>query len=321
MNDDIEDVESKVRERVRKIREAVLLFPRVAHAVSEIRNLHNMGVTSHRSECIVLYGQSGAGKTHLLNFYRSEYPHRRVRIEDPSEPATSGTRIQDDVIFVETPSPATRKGLIDRIQAAMEPEPLPIRLTLVERRERLITMLRNSGISLLIVDEFQHLIDRRSRRVVQEASDLIKSLLNAAICPIVLSGTPEILEILREDSQLKSRVYSNPSLSPFEWDYLDDREQFFAYLTEIEESLNFEEASNLAEPHCAQRIHFASRGLIGETARLLSKSADIATRAGLSRISIDCLAQAFDYAWILSDAVPKNPFREAKLPTRQIDYR
>jgi hypothetical protein len=241
-------------------------------------------------------------------------------IKGDGDPARRGSFLKCEVAFAETPSPASRRALIDRIQECLEPEPLPIKMTLGQRRERLIKMMQKAEVKLLIIDEFQHLFDRRSQRIVQEAADLIKSLLNAAVCPIILSGTPDILKVLQEASQLKTRMYSSPKLSPFDWDDPDEQLLFCSYLVEVEKKLNFDEASNLADLDCARRIHYASNGLVGEVARLLIKAADTATRAGLSRITNDCLAAAVDYAWILDNSMPVNPFRAKNLPTRQIDF-
>lgn len=316
-----EAIEHKSRERAAALKNAFLMFPRVEHAYTEIRNLHRMGVPGPRAECIVLYGQSGAGKSHILKFYLGEHPTRKVPITDGKDPTKSGTRLQDEVVMVEAPSPASRRALIDRIQRAMQPEPLPIRLTLGERRERLVEMLQKAGTRLLIIDEFQHLIDHRSKRVILEASDLVKSLLNAAVCPIVLSGTPEILKILEADSQLRSRVYSIPSITPFDWDDPSDQEQFLGYLLEAEACLKFERTSGLSEPDCARRIHMVSGGLIGETQRLVSAAAEIATRADLPCISNECLALAVDRAWLQHKGKQGNPFRQVTVPARQVEYR
>lgn len=320
MSDDSFLIEQKIRERAQAIRGTVLFFPRVRHALQEIQTLHKRGVVGHRAECLVLYGPSGSGKTQLLQLYREQFkPHVVVRNSD-GDPAHHGSFMKSQVVFTETPSPASRRALIDRIQASMEPEPLPIKMTLGQRRERLIKMMEKAEVELLIIDEFQHLFDQRSQRIVQEAADLIKSLLNAATCPIVLSGTPDILKVLQEASQLKTRMYSSPALSAFDWDDPNEQLLFCSYLVEVEKKLAFEEDSNLADPDCAKRIHYASRGLVGEVARLLIKAADIATRAGLLHITNDCLAAAVDYAWILDNSVPVNPFRARNLPTRQIEY-
>lgn len=318
---ELASIEKMARDRAALLKNAFVMFPRMEHAYNEIRNLHQLGVPGPRAECIVLSGPSGSGKSHVLNFYRNEHPSERVPIRDADDPTKSGTRLRDEIVFVEAPSPASRRALIDKIQAAMQPEPLPVRLTLGERRERLIEMLRKADTKLLIIDEFQHLIDRRSKRVVLEASDLIKSLLNAAVCPIVLSGTPEILRILREDTQLKSRVYSLPALDPFDWEDPSERNQFIAYLTEAEDCLGFEEPSGLAALDCARRIHMVSGGLLGETSRLLTSASEIATRATLSCITNECLAQAVDRAWLMEKGKTANPFRSAKVPSRQVEYR
>lgn len=313
-------IDQKIRQCAQAVRGTVLLFPQVDHALKEIDVLHKRGVVGQRAECLVLHGVSGSGKTQLLQLYRQRFAPYIAQIVEDDDPARHESFLKSEVVFVETPSPASRTALIDRIQASLEPDPLWIKMTLGQRRERLIKMLQKAGVQLLIIDEFQHLFDRRSQRVVQEAADLIKSLLNAAVCPIVLAGTPDILKVLQEASQLKTRMYASPKLSPFSWDDPYDQNLFCSYLVEVERKLAFDEDSNLADLDCAKRIHYASRGLVGEVARLLIKAADTAIRAGLPRITNECLAAAVDYAWILDDNMPVNPFRAKSLPARQIEY-
>ncbi|WP_339828935.1 TniB family NTP-binding protein [uncultured Parvibaculum sp.] len=320
MTNDSVQIEQLTRKRAQAIREAVMLFPKVDHALKEINMLHKRGVVGERADCLVLYGESGAGKTQALQLYRQNFAPHIAQMAGNGDPAHRGSFLKSEVVFVETPSPASRRALIDRIQASLEPEPLSVKMTLGQRRERLIKMLEKAGVELLIIDEFQHLFDRKSQQIVQDAADLIKSLLNAAVCPIVLAGTPDILKVLQEATQLKNRMYSSPKLSTFNWDDPNEQHLFCSYLAEVEKKLAFDEDSNLADLDCAKRIHYASRGLIGEVARLLVKASDVATRAGLPRITNECLAAAIDYAWILDNSMPVNPFRQKTLPTRQIDY-
>lgn len=310
----------QTRERARKIRQTVLLFPQVDHVLKEIQAVHRKGVVGHRAECVVLHGPSGAGKTQILRLYCDQHPPQVVETEGPDGDTDRVSFRKNSVLLVETPSPASRSALIDRIQASLESEQLPLKTTLGQRRERLIKMVRKAKVELLIIDEFQHLFDKRSQRVVQEAADLVKSLLNAAVCPIVLAGTPDVLKILQEATQLKTRMYSCPGLAPFNWENPAEQHLFCSYLAEIERALQFSKDSNLADPDRARRIHYISRGLIGEVARLLAKASDIATDADMPCITNDCLAMAVDQAWLLDESIPVNPFRTKHLPSRQVDH-
>lgn len=115
-------------------------------------------------------------------------------------------------------------------------------------------------------------------------------------------------------------MYSCPGLAPFNWENPAEQHLFYSYLAEIERALQFSKDSNLADPDRARRIHYISRGLIGEVARLLIKASDIATDADMPCITNDCLAMAVDQAWLLDESIPVNPFRTKLLPSRQVDY-
>ena len=55
-----------------------------------------------------------------------------------------------------------------------------------ELYERLITLLKVVGIELLILDEIQVIIERRSAKVVTGIADLFKDLINDTEIPIIL---------------------------------------------------------------------------------------------------------------------------------------
>ncbi|MEG3807015.1 TniB family NTP-binding protein, partial [Aerococcus mictus] len=162
-------LEILARKRAETVRQTVLLFPQVQHALEEIRAVHQKGVIGTRAECVVISGPSGAGKSQLLRVYCNEHAPRVAQLNIAGDPARQATFTQREVLFVETPSPPSRAALIDRIQAGLESDLLPVRLSLTEKRERLVKMLEKAGVELLIIDEFQHLFDRRSRRVVQRS--------------------------------------------------------------------------------------------------------------------------------------------------------
>lgn len=44
---------------------------------------------------------------------------------------------------------------------------------------------------MLILDEFQHIIDSDTKRVIQKVADWIKGLVNTLKIPIILCGVPE----------------------------------------------------------------------------------------------------------------------------------
>lgn len=309
-----QDIGELLSFRARVLREPTVLFPAVSSLLERIENLVDRGVVGTRAECFPVVGPSGVGKSHALRYIESRYQNGEVKRSSTVNKDNFGLMRTAEVLFVETPSPASRKGLIDAMLAALDPQTISTRMTLAEQRSRLAAYLKKANVRLIIIDEFQHLIHAKNQKIVSEVADLVKSLLNEKICPIVLAGTEGVLTIMEETNQLRTRMYSREVLRPFSWHKPEEQEVFRQYLFEMENALEFEEPSDLGEERRAYKIYFATRGLVGETARLLDRAAEIATRAGLSSITDECLAIAIDRAWILDDKIPCNPFRVEKLP-------
>lgn len=155
--------------RARTIREPTVLFPSVVDLIDRIENLLKRGVVGTRAECFPVVGQSGVGKSHALRYLESKYQRKHVHRVSQVKPGNSGLMLDNEILYVETPSPATRKALIDEMLSALEPDAIPSKMkTIAAKRDRLLEIVRRANVRLIIVDEFQHLIDSKSQRIVME---------------------------------------------------------------------------------------------------------------------------------------------------------
>src|SRR3546814_6983095 len=106
-------------------------------------------------------------------------------------------------LIVECPAHATIKGLAETLLTALG-DPKPWRGSQQEMTQRVLYGLRLRRVSLIVLDEFQHLSNQvRSNYAAYETADWLKSLLNANICPILLVGTEAAASVLRVNEQLQ----------------------------------------------------------------------------------------------------------------------
>jgi hypothetical protein len=201
-------------------------------------------------------------------------------------------------------------------------DPAPSKGTAQSMTGRVQHLLRRRSVELVILDEFQHLIDRNrpGHLIAYDAADWIKSLLNARICPIVLSGIELSETILKANVQLHRRCMSVSRLEPMAFGTSDERRRFRAMLATFDQALPLDERSNLCNPDLAQRVHVATDGLIGRVSQLLISACRLAMRDGLSRLSANVLGDAWASSVTVSSesigtASPRmtNPFR-TKVP-------
>ena len=66
----------------------------------------------------------------------------------------------------------------------------PDRGSIEEKRIKLLELLRRCKTRLIILDEFQHLVERGTRPRIEAVADAIKTLINQSGIPIILVGHP-----------------------------------------------------------------------------------------------------------------------------------
>lgn len=162
---------------------------------------------------------------------------------------------------------------------------------------------------MLILDEFQHFIDRDSAQVLKTVTDWLKNLILDTNLPIILIGLPEAEQVLKfkSHSQLSRRFANRHYLRPFVWQQ-DGAEEFRTFLHLIESKLPLLEASNLADEDMARRLYFASDGIVAYIMKLMRYGTYLALQQNLEKLDLKLLAIAFE-KYVHADKPAKvNPF-------------
>ena len=81
-------------------------------------------------------------------------------------------------------------------------------------KSRALKLLRKRGIDLIIIDEFNHAVDRGQAR---EIMNTIKQILNAGIAPVVVMGTDEEVEKLPGNKAFERRMVDHSAFGPLDW--------------------------------------------------------------------------------------------------------
>jgi hypothetical protein len=276
--------DDRLRQAVSAIRTLYVAHPAAEAATAEIRRLHAGCDAGLEGECMLLIGQTRSGKSTILKRYTDRHP-----------PSLDGDRDRRPVVYIDVPSRCTVKSLAETLLTRLG-DRFPHKGSEPSMTERVLWYLQAQKTELLILDEFQHLIDRRSQRVHYDVANWVKQLLNRMQRPILLAGLPTAADVLDADRQLEWRCAGTRQLAPFDWDDANDRQRFRGVLKKFDEQLrdhgSIGRLSDLAEPETAYRIHQATGGLIGGVARLLTASVRIAVPEEAPRLSPDILQQA-----------------------------
>jgi hypothetical protein len=264
---------------------ALIRYPRFKELHHNIRECQEMSLLSDEPQCMSLEGITGAGKSTLVRDYAALFP--RVEEED-------GTRIP--IFYAETPSPVTVKGMAATMLAHLG-DPAAHRGTLWSMNFRLIRLMIACQVELAILDDFHHLIDKKTNRILEQVSDWLKVLIKETGVPFLVVGITGKVECILETNAQLSRLFAvRETLAPFRYDPADeDSIQAFARFTQYaQEAIAMPLAETLPRLELLYRLHYATEGVVGNLMNLLRYAALIARQRQKNEVDLSILAAAFD---------------------------
>ncbi|MEF3082091.1 TniB family NTP-binding protein [Luteimonas sp. SMYT11W] len=245
--------------------------------------LDEAGTTATPS-CKHIVGRSRTGRSFALQCFESEFPVRR-----------EAHGLRKEVIYVQTPSDGTVKGLMSEILCALG-DPKYNSGTAQNMLARLRLQLDAVGCRLIILDEFQHLVDKGQRRKLGATIDWLKLLVERARFSLVAVGLPDSVTIIDRDEQLRNRFDTTIEIPIYTWFDKESRRQFRALLGTIKRHIEPFETVDLVEPDIAQRMMLAASGRIGLIARIFDRAIKTAVSNETRTIRLEDLDAAYRLA-------------------------
>ncbi len=284
------------REAITRLRSAVIGHSRLVKAERHLRDLHAENRTADEQRCILICGDTGSGKTSLLRRFSLPF-QERVTPEADILP----------VLQVVCPAKCTIKSLAETMLVQLG-DPRPGLGTVPSLTRRVLTLLEGRGVEIVLLDEFQQLVDHRTERVAVEVSDWVKSLLNGGPCPIALVGMPGAERVLDANPQLARRCMARVGLTEFDPGSEQDRLEFRNILGRLEKVLDLPQSSGLHRADLSLRIQVATGGLLGGVAALLSNALRLAEDRRMSCLDQLVLRDAHEQSRPLGRRHWQNPF-------------
>ena len=273
------------RERLLRLESIRITYPRWQHIIEEIGRCHEMHGVAAEPQCLLLVGPTGAGKSTLVASYAQRYP-----------PLVDEAGMGRVVVRATIPTPATVKALASALLAALG-DPRAAYGTVGSMTYRLTQFFRDCGVELLILDELQHFRDRDSRKVLENASNWLKTLIKETGVSCVLVGLQgEAEEVVRLNRQLARLFGDAHVLLPFAWEERrpETVQEFRTFLGLLEGLLPLAAPSGLAEYATVRRLYLASEGIVAYLMELVRRATYLAVAQGCERLDGPLLAAAFD---------------------------
>lgn len=244
--------------------------------------------------CMLITGESGVGKSTIISAIEKKHP-KTIHEEYNEIP----------VLTAEIPNPATIKALYGELLIKLGAGYLD-KGSVEERRSKLLHQLQLCRVRLIILDEFQHLVERGTKNRIQAVADAIKTLINKSRIPIILVGTPAAAPVLELSPQLSGRFPLREHISAFNW--LVRPNEFEKLLLHYEKALPFEMPSGFCDGWNPARIYLATGGYFRVFTTLIREAALIASKYESPRIELQHLAASFDKVLRASRKLRGNPF-------------
>ncbi len=263
----------------------LIRYPRFNKLYDDIQLCRDMSKTAGEPQCMVLEGAPGAGKSTLAKSYAESC----LRYETPS-----GTKVP--VFYLETPSPATVKGMAAR-WLEMWGDPAASYGTLWSMNSRLIHFIRACEVQMVILDDFHHLIDQETNRVLNKVSDWLKVLIKETNVPFMVVGVEgTVRRILDANAQLSRLFAIRETLRPFRWDAgkPETLQEFAAFVAFAESAMGLPFSEEIEREDLLYRIHYATDGVVGNTMNLLRYGVALAQRQQMETLTLEVLAAAFN---------------------------
>ena len=276
---------SETRFVLARANSALIRYPRFKALHRDIRECQELSQISNEPQCMSLEGVTGAGKSTLMRDYVSLFP----RTED-----AEGTCIP--IFYVETPSPVTVKGMASTMLAYLG-DPAAHCGTVWSMNFRLIHLMIVCRVELVILDDFHHLIDKKTHRILEQVSDWLKVLIKETGIPFLVVGIAGEVEcILAANGQLSRLFAVRETLEPFRCDPADEAsvQEFARFVQYAEEAISMPLPRTMPRLELLYRLHYASEGVVGNLMNLLRYAALLAQRQNETTIGVTTLAAAFD---------------------------
>lgn len=289
---------NNIEDRLELLEQLQITYPRLNKIIEKIKHCHEISRISAEPANMLITGWQGVGKTTLCKNYEQKYP--RLETEE-------GSIVP--VLSASIPVPASVKALVTALLLALG-DPAADKGSTVSQTIRAYELVKVCKTELIILDEFQHIIDRKLETVLQNTADWLKTFVNETKIPVILMGMPSCKIILESNPQLRRRFLIREELKPFGWSTPGTNNEIQQLLTVIDGKLPLKKRSNLSDPEMAYRFFCATSGIMSSFMILIRGAAREALKSGSEIITPKMLADVYEKH--LSSIAPEfaNPFTE-----------
>lgn len=284
-------------EKHKRLKDIRIIHPRFKRALDLIKRCHESTKISKDPQCMLITGKSGSGKSTIFDAYIQL--NDRIVYED--------TRTKKVILWAEIPSPTTIMSFLEALLEKLG-DPFPKSGTKGSKHRRLVNLIKDCGVELIMLDEFQHFVHPHNKKINYDVSDCFKSIVNQTKVPVVLFGLEESKNVLNCNDQLNRRFSMRYNIPLFGNDNPQKLREFSTLLNGIDLLLPFPEPVGLAEDGMVQRFFYATDGLMDSIIKIIRDAAEIAIEKEQDTIFLQDFQKAYNLHSHLHTNKNKHPF-------------
>ena len=261
---------------------------------------------------MMIMSRSGIGKTSLMNYIASQYP-------SSTEITGWGEQDKKEVLVVTlSPNSTMKKAATEMLKALGDPN--PDKGNLLQQTTRIRKLLFQCGVKLIIIDEFSHIVQSNSSRVLGKTADWIKDIIkppkdnpeNCPKIPLVAFGMYNSMKILESNEQLDTLVSKKSYLFPYGITQEEELLYYKTFLMNVGIKINeLGIKLDFSDPDIYLRIFAASSGIPRFMMKLIACACSIHKSNGKSSfVNMSTFEQGFKRVF---GAQKLNPFEVASL--------
>lgn len=171
-------------------------------ALADLTRFFEIATNAREGRCASLIGPSGSGKSFIVTALSKKHP-----------PTRENGKSINPILTVKIPSKPSIRSFYEALMKRLG-GPILLRETNGSIRSRVLRFIKETGVRVIVLDEFQHLA-RKVGVDPYSICDTIKSLMDEGRIGIVFVGVPESDDVIQMDDQILTRRVMNIRLHGF----------------------------------------------------------------------------------------------------------
>ncbi|MBD1568030.1 TniB family NTP-binding protein [Aliivibrio sp. S10_S31] len=294
------------KEQLINFNQCFIEYPIITHIYSifdDLRMNQNLGA---EPQCMLLLGDTGSGKSALINNYLLQQPSSNFS-------ALNSLPILHTRIPRRVNNEQTMYQLLSDLRQS-PPGSRRAKRSEIALAEGVVRALQRKKTELIIINEFQELIEFSSAKERQNVANTLKYISEEARVSIVLVGMP-YADIIAEEPQWGSRLAWKTQIEYFS--LKNDMKTYIQFLKGLANRMGYDEVPSLHNKELAIPLFSICRGELRQLKNFCSDAMLESFKQNKNTLTHDVLSATFKYKY----PTKKNPFEMnvADVPIQEVE--